>query len=76
MGTGQHRAWRVHWQEGRMRSGLGWWQRMQIRLSDCGTKADVGCWKPLFIVTGEMMSSTAGSECINSGVQQWNSTYS
>jgi len=59
-----------------MRSGLGWWQRMQIRLSDCGTKADVGCWKPLFIVTGEMMSSTAGSECINSGVQQWNSTYS
>ena len=37
-----------------MRSGLGWRQRTQIRLSDCGTMEDATSrlhWKSLFIVT-------------------------
>lgn len=37
-----------------MRSGLGWWQRTQIRLSDCGTMEDATSrlhGKSLFIVT-------------------------
>ena len=57
-----------------MRSGLGWWQRTQIRLSDCGTMEDDATsrlhWKSLFIVTVQTPEC-----CLDSlEVRRWNSS--